>query len=164
MRKRKAIIWIVVIFVGILLICTCLTRFKSEQLTVSEINLTERNDLRVDVKTVNYDEKIVTLRFSNVGNDLVEYNPWVSFLDKKKDSTWYSVERKGDSIQAPAIRGALLEPGETEEKSYDLDEIFVDVSPGTYRIYFNSYIEGGNVNLMDDDICIYVGVEFDLVS
>ena len=81
MRKRKAIIGIVVIFVGILLICTCLTRFKSEQLTVSEINLTERNDLRVDVKTVNYDEKIVTLRFSNVGNDFVEYNPWARFAE-----------------------------------------------------------------------------------
>lgn len=149
MRKHKLFIGIFIL-VLVLLIGAIWRICNPGNGTVSQISLTEQDGLRLEVKSIDYREKKVTVLITNDHDNPVFISPWRWYMDRKKDSVWYRLEDIKGWFNAPAVDSIMIDTGKTEQLIFNWSDQYGTVGSGTYRIYFNLY-GGGDT--------YYIGVE-----
>lgn len=151
MQKRKLIIGALtgVLLIGIVW-CIC----KPEDGEVSQITLVQRDGLKLEVESLDYEKKLVTLRMSNESDTDIDYRSWEWAMDRKKGTEWYHIKEISPYSQIDAFyrESESIRAGEIKEHSYKWSYLYGDVGSGTYRIYFELLDKEGDIE--------HIGVEF----
>lgn len=153
MRKHKLFIGIFIL-VLVLLIGAIWRICNPGNGTVSQISLSQRDGLRLEVKSIDYEKKLVTLRLINESDDDIDYRSWEWAMDRKKGSEWYHIKKISPYSQIDAFyrESESIRAGEIKEHSYKWSYLYGNVGCGIYRIYFELLNEDGNTE--------HIGVEF----
>lgn len=155
MRKRAILIGIV----GIILIICYLTIKNGDKTIVSKMIISEYDGIQLDVKTIDYEKKSLTVFLSNETDEIIWYYPYEWEMEKKKKDAWYTMKKLDNNgiCEVPSIFAIPLESKEKREITFNWGEFYGMISPGAYRLYFYLLEEG---EIGGDKT--YIGVEFTL--
>ena len=153
MKKKNAVFTgAVMIF---LIVCAVLFH-NADRKRPSQVVLTEHEGIRLEVKAVDREKKCLKVLFSDQTDETIWYYPYEWAMERKENNTWYTMEKQNDDqgIEGPAIEAQPLEIGETKEMVFNWGEVYGEIPPGTYRVYFWILEEGDHKS--------YIGAEFPL--
>lgn len=151
MRKYKLFIGIFIL-VGVLIIGVIWHTCKADNLGVSQITLTEWDGLTLEVKSVDYRKKTVTLLITNDTESKVYISPYYCGMERKEDSVWYRLQTVDGTISWPMNPGYRIYAGETKELNFIWSRLYGTVGSGTYRIWHEFYCDEADIG--------YMGAEF----
>ena len=147
------------VFTGIVMIlligCAVLIH-NANRKDPSQLVLTEHEWIQLEVKAIDHEKKCLKILFSNQTNETIWYYPYEWAMERKAKDAWYTMEKQNEDqrMEGPAIEAQPLEIGETKEMTFNWGEVYGEIPPGTYRVYFWILEEGDHKS--------YIGAEFTL--